>query len=169
MVWYREFLGKGFFVLMLKAASSSFILIEWKTSLYEIRKFHDLSLNFLCPIDAVFTVLPLSLFLSSCRSLILSIYFIIFQWLGFLILRKTERTAEFVEGKGESERKKLCVCSFGGRSMARGLAEAGSPLSFSDSFTVSSSPLSFPVSFSVSSYSLSQFHRLSLFLFTGTL
>ena len=73
------------------------------------------------------------------------------QWLGFLILRKTKRMAEFVEGKGESEQKTLCVCSSRGRSMARGLANAGSPLSFSISFAVSSSPLSFPVSFSVSS------------------
>ena len=64
------------------------------------------------------------------------------QWLGFLILRKIERTVEFVEGKGESERKRLCVYNSGGRSLARGLAEAGSPLSFSVSFTVSSSPLS---------------------------
>ena len=47
------------------------------------------------------------------------------QWLRFLILRKTERTVEFVKGKGESERKRLCVYSSGGRSMARGLAEAG--------------------------------------------
>ena len=60
------------------------------------------------------------------------------QWLGFLILRKTERTAEFVEGKGELEWKRLCVYSSSGRSMARGLAEARSPLSFSVSFTVSS-------------------------------
>ena len=64
------------------------------------------------------------------------------QWVGFLILRKTKKTVEFVEGKGESERKRLCVYNFGGRSMARGLAEAGLPLSFSVSFTVSSSPLS---------------------------
>ena len=41
------------------------------------------------------------------------------QWLGFLLLRKTKRTAEFVEREEESERKRLCVCSFGGRSMAR--------------------------------------------------
>ena len=60
------------------------------------------------------------------------------QWLGFLILRKTERTAEFVEGKGELERKRLCVYISSGRSMARGLAEARSPLSFSISFIVSS-------------------------------
>ena len=60
------------------------------------------------------------------------------QWLGFLILRKTERMAEFVEGKRESERKRLCAYSSVGRSMARGLAEARSPLSFSVSFTVSS-------------------------------
>ena len=60
------------------------------------------------------------------------------QWLGFLIWRKAERTAEFVKGKGELEQKRLCVCSSGGRSMARGLAEARSPLSFSVSFTVSS-------------------------------
>ena len=73
------------------------------------------------------------------------------QWLWFLILRKTERMVEFVEGKGELERKRLCVCSSNGRSMARGLAEAGSPLSFSVSFTVSSSPISLLVSFSVSS------------------
>jgi len=72
------------------------------------------------------------------------------QWLGFLILRNTKRTAEFVKGKGESERKRLCVCSSGDRSMVRGLAEAGLPLSFSVSFTVSSLPLSLPVSFSVS-------------------
>ena len=77
------------------------------------------------------------------------------QWLGFLILRKTGRTAELVEGKGESERKRLCVCSFGGWSIARGLVETGSPFSFSVSFTVSSSPLSFPLSFSVSSKPLS--------------
>ena len=73
------------------------------------------------------------------------------QWLGVLILRKTERTAEFVEGKGESEWKKLDVYSSGGQSMARGLAEAGSSLSFSVSYTMSSPPLSFPLSFSVSS------------------
>ena len=60
------------------------------------------------------------------------------QWLGFLILRKIERTVEFVEGKRELEWKRLCVCSSGGRSMARGLAEARLPLSFSVSFTVSS-------------------------------
>ena len=60
------------------------------------------------------------------------------QWLGFLILRKIERMVEFVEGKRELEWKRLCVCSSGGRSMARGLAEARSPLSFSVSFTVSS-------------------------------
>ena len=60
------------------------------------------------------------------------------QWLGFFIWRKTERTAEFVEGKGKLEQKRLCVCSSGGRSMARGLAEARSPLSFSVSFNVSS-------------------------------
>ena len=41
------------------------------------------------------------------------------QWLGFLLLRKIERTTEFVEREGESERKRLCVCSSGGRSMAR--------------------------------------------------
>ena len=41
------------------------------------------------------------------------------QWLGFLLLRKTERTNEFVEREGESERKRLCGCSFGGWSMAR--------------------------------------------------
>jgi len=41
------------------------------------------------------------------------------QWLGFLLLRKTERTAEFVEREGESERKRLCVCSSGGRNMVR--------------------------------------------------
>ena len=41
------------------------------------------------------------------------------QWLGFLLLRKTERTNEFVEREGELERKRLCVCSFGGWSMAR--------------------------------------------------
>ena len=64
------------------------------------------------------------------------------QWLGFLILRKTERTTEFVKGKGESEWKRLCVYGSGGQSMAKGLAEVGSPLSFSVSFTVSSSPLS---------------------------
>ena len=39
------------------------------------------------------------------------------QWLGFLLLIKTERTDEFVEREGESERKRLCVCSFGGWSM----------------------------------------------------
>ena len=60
------------------------------------------------------------------------------QWLGFLILRKIERTVEFVKGKGELEWKRLCVCNSGGRSMARGSAEARSPLSFSVSFTVSS-------------------------------
>ena len=60
------------------------------------------------------------------------------QWLGFLILRKTERTAEFVEGKGELEWKRLCVYSSSGRSMARGSAEARLPLSFSVSFTESS-------------------------------
>ena len=73
------------------------------------------------------------------------------QWLKFLILRKTERMAKFVKGKGESEWKRLCVCNSGDRSMVRGLAEARSPLSFSVSFTVSPSPLSFPHSFSVSS------------------
>ena len=52
------------------------------------------------------------------------------QWLGFLILRKTERMVEFVEGKGELERKRLCVCSSNGRSMARGLAKAELPLFF---------------------------------------
>ena len=52
------------------------------------------------------------------------------QWLEFLILRKTERMAEFVEGKRESERKRLCAYSSVGRSMARGLVEARSPLSF---------------------------------------
>ena len=40
------------------------------------------------------------------------------QWLGLLLLRKTERTAEFVEREGESEWKRLCVCSSGGQSMA---------------------------------------------------
>ena len=65
--------------------------------------------------------------------------------------KKDRETAEFVKGKGESEWKRLCVCSSSGRSMARGLAEAGSPLSFSVSFTVSSSPISLLVSFSVSS------------------
>ena len=45
------------------------------------------------------------------------------QWLGFLLLIKTERTDEFVEREGESERKRLCVCSFGGWSMARGPVE----------------------------------------------
>ena len=35
------------------------------------------------------------------------------QWLGFLILRKTKRMVEFVEGKGELEQKRLCVCSYG--------------------------------------------------------
>ena len=60
------------------------------------------------------------------------------QWLGFLILRKIERTVEFVEGKRELEWKRLCVCSSGGRSMARGSAEARLPLSFSVSFTMSS-------------------------------
>ena len=69
------------------------------------------------------------------------------QRLGFLILGKTERTTEFVEGKGELEWKRLCVCNSGGWSMAKGLAEAGSPLSFSVSFTVSSLHLSFPFSF----------------------
>ncbi|KAM3688708.1 hypothetical protein ACJW31_10G171100 [Castanea mollissima] len=52
------------------------------------------------------------------------------QWLGFLILRKTKRTAEFVEGKGESEWKRLYVCSSSGQSMARRPAEAGSSLFF---------------------------------------
>ena len=60
------------------------------------------------------------------------------QWLGFLILRKIERTVEFVEGKRELEWKRLCVCSSGGQSMARGSAEARLPLSFSVSFTESS-------------------------------
>ena len=41
------------------------------------------------------------------------------QWLGFLLLRKIERMAEFVEREGESEWKRLCVCSSGGRGMAR--------------------------------------------------
>ena len=41
------------------------------------------------------------------------------QWLGFLLLRKAERKAEFVEREGELERNRSCVCSFGGRSMAR--------------------------------------------------
>ena len=45
------------------------------------------------------------------------------QWLGFLLLRKIDRTTEFFEGEGESERKILCVCSFGGWSMARGPVE----------------------------------------------
>ena len=45
------------------------------------------------------------------------------QWLGFLLLRKTERMAEFFEGEGGSEGKRLCVCSSGGWSMARGLME----------------------------------------------
>ena len=45
------------------------------------------------------------------------------QWLGFLLLRKIERTIEFFEGEGESERKRLCVCSSGGWSTARGLVE----------------------------------------------
>ena len=90
------------------------------------------------------------------------------QWLGFLILRKTERTAEFVEGKGELEWKRLCVYSSSGRSMARGLAEARSPLSFSVSFTVSSlfiASLSLLVSFSVSSWPLSRFRRLSISIY----
>ena len=52
------------------------------------------------------------------------------QWLGFLILRKIERTAEFVKGKGESKQKRLCVCNSGGRSMVRGLVKARSLLSF---------------------------------------
>ena len=60
------------------------------------------------------------------------------QWLGFFILRKIERTVEFVEGKRELEWKRLCVRSSGGRSMARGSAEARLPLSFSVSFTESS-------------------------------
>ena len=46
------------------------------------------------------------------------------QWLGFLLLRKIERTVEFFEGEGGSERKRLCVCSSGGQSMARGPVEA---------------------------------------------
>ena len=46
------------------------------------------------------------------------------QWLGFLLLRKIERTAEFFEGEGESKRKRLCVCSSGGRNLARGPMEA---------------------------------------------
>ena len=41
------------------------------------------------------------------------------QWLGFLLLRKTKRMVEFVEREEESKRKRLCVCSFDGRSMAR--------------------------------------------------
>ena len=41
------------------------------------------------------------------------------QWLGFLLLRKTEKMVEFVEREGESKRKRLCVCSSGGRCMAR--------------------------------------------------
>ena len=45
------------------------------------------------------------------------------QWLGFLLLRKIERTTEFFEGEGESERKILYVCSSGGWSMARGPVE----------------------------------------------
>ena len=45
------------------------------------------------------------------------------QWLGFLLLRKIDRTTEFFEGEGESERMILCVCSSGGWSMARGLVE----------------------------------------------
>ena len=45
------------------------------------------------------------------------------QWLGFLLLRKIERTTEFFEGEGESGRKRLCVCNSGGWSMARGLVE----------------------------------------------
>ena len=45
------------------------------------------------------------------------------QWLGFLLLRKIDRTTEFFEGEGESERKILYVCSSGGWSMARGLVE----------------------------------------------
>ena len=46
------------------------------------------------------------------------------QWLGFLLLRKIERTVEFFKRDGESERKRLCVCSSGGWSMARGPVEA---------------------------------------------
>jgi len=65
--------------------------------------------------------------------------------------KKDRETVEFVKGKGESEWKRLCVCSSGGRSMVRGLAKVGSPLSFFVTFTVSSSPLSLPVSFFVSS------------------
>ena len=45
------------------------------------------------------------------------------QWLGFLLLRKIERTIEFFKRDGESERKRLCVCSSGGWSMARGPME----------------------------------------------
>ena len=41
------------------------------------------------------------------------------QRLGFLLLRKIERTVEFVEREGELERNRLCVCSSSGRSMAR--------------------------------------------------
>ena len=155
---------------MLKAASSSFLLIEWKSSLYEIRKFQNtiyLSISYAQSMRCLPFCLFLCFFLRVATSS--SLYFIVFQWLGFLILRKTRRTAEFVEGKGESERKKLCVCSSGGRSMARGLAEARSPLSFSDSFTMSSSPFSFPVSFSMSSYSLSQFHHLSISIYVYSL
>ena len=52
------------------------------------------------------------------------------QWLRFLLLRKTEKRIEFFKGEGELERKRLCVCSSGGWSMAREQTNAGNSMTY---------------------------------------